>query len=96
MLNDKQPHPVTSSTLEMQLFRDKVGANKPLNIIIGFRDLKLKLVNSEHFDKSNIEMKMIITMQTFYDFEDPEHMHMNLPKDELFYDEIPFIFDIHL
>lgn len=35
-------------------------------------------------------------MQVFYDYEDPEHMHMNLPKDELMYDEIPFIFEAHV
>jgi len=78
------------------LFRDKVGANKPLNIIIGYRDLRLTLANANSEDKSNVMMKMTITMQAFYDFEDPEHMHMNLPKDELFYDEIPFNLDVHI
>lgn len=50
MFNDGRPHPVTSSTLEMQLFRDKVGGDKPLNIIIGYKDLKLQLDNANHED----------------------------------------------
>jgi hypothetical protein len=69
--NDKKPHPVTSSTLEMEVFRDKIGANKPLNIIVGYKDLKLNLANSEKDDRPNIMMKMTITIQAFYDYEDP-------------------------
>ena len=26
----------------------------------------------------------------FYDFDDPEHKHMNFEKKELLYDEMPF------
>tara|TARA_B110000285_G_C14682090_1_gene405173 strand:- start:164 stop:355 length:192 start_codon:yes stop_codon:yes gene_type:complete len=63
MFNDKKPHPVTSSTLEMQVFRDKVGADKPLNIIVGYKDLKVKLANgSASEDKANVMTTMTITL----------------------------------
>lgn len=71
MFNDTKPHPVTSSTLEMELFRDKVGANKPLNIIVGYKDLKLTLAKADKEDQPNIKMKMTLTLQVFYDYEDP-------------------------
>jgi len=96
MFHDKKPHPVTSSTLMMQVFRDKVGANKPLNIIVGYKDLTLNLAKAKSENNPNMMMKMTITLQAFYDFENPEHMHMNLPKDELFYDELPFYLDVHI
>lgn len=67
MFADKKPHPVTSSTLEMELFRDKIGADKPLNIIVGYKDLKLKhqasgLFQSDGSDRSHNAPNMMMTM----------------------------------
>lgn len=68
MFNDKKPHPVTTNTLEMQLFKDKLGSNKPLNIIVGYKDLKLHLAKADVEDIPNIKMKMTLTLQAFYDY----------------------------
>jgi hypothetical protein len=46
----------------MQLFNDKLGPNKPLNIIVGYRDLKLEFAKADIEDKPNVKMSMTITL----------------------------------
>lgn len=91
MFADGKPHPVTSSTLEMQIFRDKLGANKPLNIELRYKDMKIEFKRSTSAYDYNVKLRFMLMVAVFHDFEDPEHMHLNLPTDELFYDELPFV-----
>jgi len=91
LFNDDQKHDLTTSTLKTKIpiFEQKLGANKPLDFKIGYRDMTFKF-NREGY---NFRIECLMTMSVFYDFADEEHMHMNLPKTELLYDEIPFLIE---
>jgi len=66
----------------MTIFKDNFGENKPLNLNLSYRDMKIDFIR----DKSTIKITMILKLAVFHDFVlDPA-----LPKDELLYDEIPF------
>jgi hypothetical protein len=42
MFNDDKPHPLTTSSIEMRLFEDKLGRDKPLKFVLGYKDMKIK------------------------------------------------------
>jgi len=42
MFNDDKPHPLTTSSIEMRLFEDKLGRDKPLKFVLGYKDMKVK------------------------------------------------------
>ena len=95
MFNDDQPHPLTTSTIEMRLFENKLGRDKPLKFVLGYKDLKIKFhpnsVPGMYSAADNcITTEFILKLYVYYDFDDPEHKHMNLPTTQLLYDEIPF------
>ena len=91
LFNDDQNHILTTTSLKdkIPLFVNKLGEHKPLNFQIGYKDMKFQF-NKEAY---NFRVKCTMTMATFYDFNDPEVMQMNLPTTELMYDEIPFLIE---
>ena len=50
--------------------------------------VEFKVSNSD--TEYNLKLDFMLKIAVFYDYENPEHMAMNLSKDELFYDELPF------
>jgi hypothetical protein len=79
----------------MRLFEDKLGRDKPIKFVLGYRDMKIKIITSTvpgAYDPLDdcFTFDFTLELYAFYDFDDPQHMHMNLPKTELLYDEIPF------
>jgi hypothetical protein len=79
----------------MRLFETKLGRDKPLKFVLGYRDMKIKFNTPSipgmfSVDDNCITFDFILELYIFYDFDEPQHKHMNLSKEELMYDEIPF------
>ena len=53
--------------------------------------MKVEFKRSTSAYDYNVKLRFTLMVAVFYDFEDPEHKHLNLSTDELFYDELPFI-----
>jgi len=83
MFNDDKPHPLTTSSIEMRLFEDKLGRDKPLKFVLGYKDMKVKFFPAQsagmYADEDNcVTFDFTLLFYVFYDFDDPEHKHMNL------------------
>lgn len=73
---------------DFPIFKAKLGADKPLRFNLHYRDMKVDFYK----DGSDFHAEYILGIQMMYDYDDEFYVHRNLSSEELFYDELPFIF----
>jgi hypothetical protein len=89
MFGDGTRHPVTTSSLEMDIFARKLGPNMPLSIKLGYKDMKVKFQRSVGALSYNIKLNFILKLSVFFDFKNFPEMK-NMHEKELLYDEVQF------
>ena len=88
-------HALTTSSLKpnMPIFDQKLGANKPLNITLGYKDMKIDFKRYTNPTDYNIQLRFTLKMEIYYAYTAEEYWHMNLPTEEILYDELQFLIE---
>ena len=89
LFNDGRNHELTTTSLKdkIPIFEQKLGKDKPLNFVLSYKDMDITFARKVKAGDYNIRLKFKLLMSVYYDYLG-EHLHMNLPKDELMYDEL--------
>ena len=89
LFENGESHILTTSSLrnKIPIFEQKLGKDKPLNFVLSYKDMKVDFKRYIEPGDYNVRMNFKLLMGVFYD-QSEEHMHLNLPKEEIMYDEI--------